>query len=55
MLYQSISIFKINLFLFHEAMFDGRNKEIFLHKKECNFSRERNYIVLPSNIAALML
>jgi hypothetical protein len=33
------------------AMLDGRNNEIFLHENEFNSSRERDSIVLPSNMA----
>jgi hypothetical protein len=35
------------------AMLDGRNNEIFLNENEFNSSGERDYIVLPSNMAAL--
>jgi hypothetical protein len=33
-------------------MLDGRKNNIFSHENELNFSREREYIVLPSNMAA---
>jgi hypothetical protein len=35
-------------------MLDGKNYKIFLHENELNYSRERDYIVLPSNMVALM-
>jgi hypothetical protein len=35
------------------AMLDGRNNEILLHENQFNSSRERDSIVLPSNMAAL--
>jgi hypothetical protein len=34
------------------AMLDGRNNEMFLHENEFNSSGERDYIVLPSKMAA---
>jgi hypothetical protein len=34
------------------AMLDGRNKELFLHENVFNSSGQRDFIVLPSNMAA---
>jgi hypothetical protein len=36
------------------AMLDGRNIKPSLHENELHSSGERDYIVLPSNMAALM-